>query len=261
MSAVFELIRYEKSERYATITLAHPERRNALNYSFVSELKTAFATAEADEDVKVIVLRAEGPVFCSGIDLAYLHQLLEYDLDAQQADTLNLVELYEQMFKLRKVIITVVEGDAFAAGAGLLAASDLVLCTEGSQISFNQVRFGQIPAPMMGFVLRKIGNGAGRRLFLTGEAISAEEARNMGLISEVLADDAVEERLGELLARLILRNSGGAMELTKRLLADIQDLPLLEGLHFSTRLNGHARLSAEARFGEECYLSGEDFSW
>lgn len=261
MNPVYESVAYQRLTRRAVITLARPEKRNALNYILIRDLKQALAQAEADDEVKLIVLRAEGPVFCAGLDLHFLKQLQDYDYEAQLQDTNHLIELYEQCFKLRKVIVTVVEGDAFGAGAGLLAVSDIVLCSETARIAFNEVRFGQIPAPMLGFVTRKIGNGAARRLFLTGESITPEEALRMGLVSRVTKPEAVEDAIDELCSDLILKNSGGAMELTKRLLTDVQDLPLLEGLLFSARLNAHARLSTEARFAQDCFLEDQDFSW
>ncbi len=261
MNPVYETLAYQRLTRRAVLTLARPEKRNALDYILIRDLKAALTQAERDEEVKIIVLRAEGPVFCAGLDLAYLHRLQAYDFDAQLQDTNHLIELYEQLFKMRKVVVAVVEGNAYGAGAGLLAVSDLVLCAETVQIAFNEVRFGQIPAPMLAFVTRKVGNGAARRLFLTGEAIGPEEGQRMGLVSRIAPADGIEDALDTLCSELILQNSSGAMELTKRLLADVQDLPLLEGLLFSARLNAHARLSAEARFAQDCFLNGEDFSW
>src|SRR5687768_9972705 len=113
-------IDYAVKDRIGFITLNRPEKRNALSFDLVTELKLAFKTAEDDEHVKVIVLRAIGEVFCAGADLEFLQQLQQFSYEQNFADSNHLKELFLQIYELKKVVIAEVQGHAVAGGCGLV---------------------------------------------------------------------------------------------------------------------------------------------
>src|SRR5688572_31219946 len=107
-------ITYTVSDRIGFITLNRPEKRNALNADVVSELKTAFASAESDDQVKIVVLKANGESFCAGADLEYLQQLQHFSPEENLADSSHLKELFHQIYTLKKIVIAQVQGSALA---------------------------------------------------------------------------------------------------------------------------------------------------
>lgn len=117
-------IQYETQNRIAYITLNRPEKRNALNYEVVTELKAAFTRAEADEECKVVVLRANGAVFCAGADLEYLQQLQANTYEENLEDSTHLMQLFLQIYKLKKVVIGQIHGHSIAGGCGLATVCD-----------------------------------------------------------------------------------------------------------------------------------------
>ena len=121
------LVLYSKKERIGYITLNRPEKRNALSHELVAELKSTFAQAEADEEVKVVVLKANGEAFCAGADLAYVQQLQHFSFEENKADSHHLKELFLQIYQLKKVVIAQVQGHALAGGCGCTGSSGVTL--------------------------------------------------------------------------------------------------------------------------------------
>lgn len=99
-------------------------KRNALNYDLAAELKQVFEAAEKDESSKIIALKAEGKVFCAGADLEYLQRLQSFDYHDNLADSNHLMQLFHQIYSLKKVVIGQVHGHAVAGGCGLASACD-----------------------------------------------------------------------------------------------------------------------------------------
>ena len=109
------LVLYEVKERVGYITLNRPDKRNALSYQLVSEIKLAFMNAENDNDCKVIVIKVSGEAFCAGADLAYIQQLQTNTFEDNLADSRHLMELFQFIYHSNKVVISEVNGPALAA--------------------------------------------------------------------------------------------------------------------------------------------------
>ena len=179
------LAEYAVSDRIAYITLNRPEKRNALNQELVNALRDAFEKAESDQAVKVIVLKANGDSFCAGADLGYLQQLQKFSYDENLADSKNLRDLFLQIYTSGKVVVAEVQGSAIAGGCGLATVCDFVFSAPEAKFGYTEVKIGFIPAIVMVFLLRKIGEGKSKELLLSGKLISAEDARNMGLVNHI----------------------------------------------------------------------------
>lgn len=254
-------ITYTVADRIGTILLNRPDKRNALSHALVQELKEAFAAAEADPAVKVVVLKAAGEAFCAGADLAYLQQLQHFSAAENLADSNHLRELFEQIYNLKKVVIAQVQGHALAGGCGLASVCDFSFAAPEAKFGYTEVRIGFIPAIVMVFLLRKIGEGRARQLLLSGEFITAEEAAQWGLINKVVPAIQLEEAVQEFAQRLITANSGHAMMLTKTMIARIADLTTAEALSFAAEMNAQARGSEDCKRGINAFLNKEKLIW
>jgi len=255
------LVLYSSKDRVAYVTLNRPEKRNALSAELVSELKEAFAKAELDETVKVIVLNATGESFCAGADLAYLQQLQNFSFDENVADSIHLKELFLQIYQLKKVVIAQVQGHALAGGCGLATICDFVFAVPEAKFGYTEVKIGFIPALVSVFLIRKIGEQKAKQLLLSGELVQGEEALRLGLVNQVVAKDRLEYSVLEFSQRLIKNNSGQSMMLTKRLIADVQSMPLSDALNYAAEMNARARATDDCKKGIAAFLEKKDLSW
>ncbi len=255
------LIETQVESRIGYITLNRPERRNALSYALVSQLKETFMAWQGDPGIRVVVLRAKGPVFCAGADIEYLQKLQEYTLQENLADSIHLMELYLLMYRYPKPIIAQVEGPALAGGAGLVTVADLVVTTPQATIGYPEAKIGFLPAMVTYFLLRRVGEGWARQLLITAEAISAEEAHRMGIFNYIVPAEEVADFTKKLAIRLIEQTSPTSQEFIRKLIADLQDMPLKEGLEFAAKMNAHARATEDFRRGIAAFLRKEKITW
>lgn len=258
----FERIRYETRDRKAFITLNRPEKRNALDDVMVRELTTAFASASRAQPVKVVILAAEGSSFCSGADLDYLNRLAKFDLEENRADSHQLAALFRTIHELRKPTIAVVNGPALAGGCGLATVCDIVIASrENARFGYTEVRIGFIPAVVMIFLIKRVGEARARELVLRGNIIDAETAAHIGLINAAVSEASLEETTISLSEELISQNSGYAMGLSKEMLSKLHGMNLADSLDFAANMNAAARMSADCKSGVNAFLKKEKPQW
>jgi methylglutaconyl-CoA hydratase len=254
-------IEYSVSDKIGYITLNRPDKRNALNFEVVADLKEAFKTASEDTKVKVIVLKANGDVFCAGADLAYLQQLQKNTFEENLADSNHLKELFYQIYTLNKVVIAQIEGHAIAGGCGLATVCDFSFSVPEAKFGYTEVRIGFIPAIVKVFLLRKIGEIKAKELLLTGELITAEVAKIMGLINNIVPAEAIADTVKGFANMLIKNNSGQSMAYTKQMIANVQSMSLEDGLDYAAEMNAKARASEDCKKGIASFLNKEPIVW
>jgi len=259
--STFKYIQVEVSDRIGRIILNRPDKRNALNFVFIRELKEAFTQMEQNEEVKVIILKANGKAFCAGADLDYMQKLQGFSYNENLIDSANLMELFKQIYRLNKIVIAQIEGHALAGGCGLAILADFSFSVPEALFGYTEVKIGFIPAIVMVFLVRKIGEGKARELLLTGDLISAHNAHSVGLINDVIPAESIEEEVLNFAQRLCAQNSYTSMEVTKKMLADVQNMNLDEALMFASRMNAHSRSSEECIKGIRNFLSKNPQSW
>lgn len=254
-------IDYTIQNRKAYIILNRPEKRNALSHELVAELKEAFKLAEGDDQVKVIILKANGEAFCAGADLAYLKQLRSYSHDENLADSNHLKELFLLIYCLKKIVISQVEGHALAGGCGLATVCDFVFAVPTAKFGYTEVKIGFIPALVMVFLLRKIGEGKAKQLLLTGDLIPADEAMQLGLVNKVVSSDEIVNYVETFAQRLVDTNSQHAMMLTKSMITQVQSMSLTEALSLASEMNANSRESIDCKKGIDAFLSKNKIIW
>lgn len=226
------------------VTMARPEARNAFDAALIAGLAEAFVDVGTS---RAVVLAGDGPSFSAGADIAWMRASADLDYEANVADATALRRMLEAIDTCPAPVVALVQGHALGGGAGLVACSDIVLAHEDAVFAFTEVKLGIIPAVISPFALRKIGESAARRYFVTGERFDAHTALRIGLIHEVTTDlDAALERvLGEL-------GTAGprASRAAKRLVLDRPDGPE------TARRIGERRTSAEGQEGLRAFLAG-----
>jgi methylglutaconyl-CoA hydratase len=256
-----EMIKYQVRERIAYITLSRPEKRNALNAEVVSQLKAAFKKAEDDLSVKVLVLNAEGDVFCAGADLEYLQQLQKNSPEENRQDSEHLAGLFKMIYSLKKIVIAQINGHAIAGGCGLAAVCDICFSVPEANFAYTEVKIGFVPAIVMVFLLRKIGEGRAKEMLLSGNLINAHTAKEYGLINFIVTKEKLEDEVYQYASRLCTENSAQSMELTKNMIATVQDKNMEEAIRFAAEMNATARGTEDCKKGVRAFLNKEKIKW
>ncbi len=252
---------FEIENRIGYITLNRPEKRNALNAGMVKELDQSLDEAEKSDAVKVVVIRAEGKVFCAGADLDYIRQLQDFTYEENLSDSLQLKSLFLRIYQFPKVVIAQIQGHALAGGCGLATVCDFSFAAQEVKMGYTEVKIGFIPALVMVFLQRKIGEGRARELLLGGDLISAEQAFQYGLINKVVPKEDLENEVKKLGEELILQNSGTSMKMIKEMLNQVQVMDLEEALQFAAVQNARARETADCKKGIEAFLNKKSINW
>ena len=191
-------LRIERDGPLLRVTMARPDRRNAFDAALIAELTEAFADVG---DARAVLLAGDGPSFSAGADVEWMRSSVELTYDENVADALRLRAMLDAIDGCPAPVVAHVQGHALGGGCGLVACSDVVVAEPQAQFGFSEVKLGIVPAVISPFALAKIGAGAARRYFVTGERFDARTALRIGLIHEVAPDldAAVASVVGELL--------------------------------------------------------------
>jgi methylglutaconyl-CoA hydratase len=258
----FSRITYTLSKRIGIISLNWPEKQNALDDQMVSELTQAFVQTQRDANVKAVILRGEGDAFCSGIEHSYLQRISSYDFNQNLQDSTDLMKLFQQIYTLRKPVIALVQGEAIAGGCGLATICDFIIAArETAKFGFTETKIGFIPAIVLIFLVRRIGEGRARELVLRGNFLDAEESLKLGLISKVVPSIELEESGYQLANELIMNNSGTSMGLVKELLARVYGMETSDALDYASHLNALTRMTDDCKRGIDAFLNSKPLKW
>lgn len=246
----------------ATITLNRPELHNAFDDALIAGLVTSLKEFDRDDNVRVVMLAANGKSFSSGADLNWMRRMADYSFDENLADANGLAELMKVLANLSKPTIALVQGAAIGGGVGLVACCDIALASERASFCLSEVKLGLIPAVISPYVATAIGARATRRYFLTAERFDAREACRLGLVHEVLADQEALAERADALSRTILQNSPHAMAAVKELVAEVAHAWLDDDLIADTAERiAEMRASVEGREGLSAFLEKRKPTW
>jgi methylglutaconyl-CoA hydratase len=242
-------LRIERDGDVLRVTLARPETRNAFDASLITELAEAFVDVGTP---RAVILAGDGPSFCAGADVEWMRASAGLGVEENVADANALRRMFEAIDGCPAPVVAVVQGHALGGGIGLVACSDVVLAEQRAVFAFSEVKLGIVPAVISPFALRKIGESAARRYFVTGERFDSATALRIGLVHEV-SDDlevALERVLGE------LRTAGPrAARHAKRLVLERPD-----GAETARRI-AERRTSEEGQEGLRAFLERRRPAW
>ena len=247
-------IRTEVAGGIAAITLARPEKKNALDRQTAEELQAAFDKLGADAAVRVITLTGDGEDFCAGADLQALEQMLAEGLKAHLQDAQALGKVFITMRTIQKPVVGIIRGRALAGGAGLATACDIVLAHAEATFGYPEVRVGFVPAMVMTMLRRAVGEKRAFDLVATGRRITADEALSMGLVSRVIPAATFDADVATIVKELEASPSTAAA-ITKRLFYGLDGLDFREGIALGAKTNVEARSTEDFRQGVKRFTS------
>lgn len=245
----------ERADGVAVVTLNRPEKRNALDGRTVAELRAAVEAFDADDAVRVMLLRGAGPDFCAGADLEQMEKIAAGAGPLENlADAGRLGALLIEMRRARMPIVAAVHGHAFAGGAGLATACDLVVAAESATFGYPEVKLGFVPAMVMALLRRAVGEKVAFELITSGEAFDAARAAALGLVNAVLPDTDFEAS-ALAYARDLADRSPSAVQLCKRLLYGTDGLSFEEAIARGAEINAMARMTPDTLEGVRAFLA------
>jgi methylglutaconyl-CoA hydratase len=247
--------------RVANVTLNRPDVRNAFNEATIAELALAFDELGRNDDVRVIVLAANGPAFCAGGDLNWMKSMAGYSDAENLADATKLADMLRTIYLCPKPVVAKIQGDCYAGGMGLVAACDVAVAVEEANFCLSEVKLGLIPATISPYVIKAMGENAARRYFLTAERFGAAEAHRIGFVHELVKAGDLDSNVAAIV-KALLSNSPNAVQQAKVLVRDMAGKPIDNALLADTAERIAAiRASTEGREGVASFLEKRKPSW
>ena len=198
------------------ITLNRPDKRNAISAAMIADLQTALDEIE-NSHARVVILTGAGKAFCSGMDLEMLAAIAQQSAAENQEDSRRLAKLFRRIWSFPRPLIAAVNGAALAGGCGIATLCDFTLAVPEAKFGYTEVKIGFLPALVSVFLIRQIGEKRTRDLLLTGRIIEAAEAKELGLVNEIVPAEKLLERSREL-AQLLIAASPASLSRAKRLM-------------------------------------------
>jgi methylglutaconyl-CoA hydratase len=257
--ARFKHILTESANGVKTITMNRPEKRNALCPLLIEELTLALREAETC-GCGVVILTGAGPAFCAGLDMEHLETMNARTPEEHRRDSENMALALRTLYDFPKPVIAAVNGPAVAGGMMLATIADFTLAVPEAKFGLNEVRVGFVPAIAASFLLRQVGEKRTRELLLTGRLMKAQEALQIGLVTQIVAAEELMQS-ARALAQTLLLNSPHAMFAVKRLLARHSQRRLDEELEDAIEANAQERSSEDFKEGVRAFLERRRADW
>jgi methylglutaconyl-CoA hydratase len=255
-------VRFEIDQSVARISLDRPARRNALTNQMLQQMTGLVRTIAENDQVRVIVVAAEGPVFCAGMDLAEMQQRASAAKgpDAWLGDALAYHDLLLSILDAPQPTLAVVQGPALAGGMGIVLACDLVLAVEGAFFALPEPQRGITASMVTPLLAFRVGAGCASYLLLSGQCVSAPQLHRWGIFHEVVGENELENRTREWI-QTILTGSPTALAATKRQIREFANADLTGQLRRAALLSAESRGTADAREGLQAFFDKRRPSW
>jgi methylglutaconyl-CoA hydratase len=257
----YETLNVQLAGQVATLTLNRPDVRNAFNETMIAEVTSAFTALNTRDDVRAVVLAANGKAFCAGADLNWMKKMAGYSDDENRADAMLLANMLSSVYRCNKPVIARVNGDAYAGGMGLIAACDIVVAVQSARFCLSEARLGLIPATIAPYVIRALGEQASRRYFVTAEAFDCATALRLGFVCEAVEAGQLDAAVAQI-ADTLCANGPQAVRACKQLVQDIAGHELNDAMIEDTAARiARTRAGAEGREGVASFLEKRTPGW
>jgi methylglutaconyl-CoA hydratase len=255
----YETLRVARDGPLVWVTLNRPEKRNAISPRMIDELTAALEGIERS-DARAVILAGAGKAFCAGMDLAALRALPSQSSAKILADARHIAAMFRRVYDFPKPLVAAVNGPAIAGGCAVATLADLTLAVPQAKFGYTEVKVGFMPAIVVPFVVRQLGEKRARDLFLTGRVFGAKEAFRLGLVNEIVPPAELLPRAREVASGMAAL-SPLSMKFTKRLLAGRAAAELDRDLELAVQESARIRASADFREGLSAFLERRQPVW
>ncbi|MFQ3275846.1 MAG: methylglutaconyl-CoA hydratase [Colwellia sp.] len=245
----------------ATVTFNNADKHNAFDDVIIKTLTDIFNDIAKRDDIKVMVLAANGKSFSAGADLGWMKRMASYSYEDNLKDANALAQMLKALNFLPQTTIAKIQGAAFGGAVGLASCCDIVIASNKASFCFSEVKLGLIPATISPYVVNAIGLKASRRYFQTAERFFSNKAMQLGLVDEVVEADDLTPAVDKMITTL-LSNSPAAMRQAKQLAFDVAYQDINEQLLNDTSARiASIRVSNEGQEGLSAFFEKRSPSW
>jgi len=255
----YETLLVESSEHVAMITLNRPDKRNSINTQMIADLQSALDAVEITH-ARVVVLTGAGKAFCAGMDLALLQAIATQSPSENQEDSRRMAKLFRRIWSYSKPMIAAVNGHALAGGCGIATLCDFTIAVPEAKFGYTEVKIGFLPAIVSVFLTRQIGEKRARDLLLTGRMVDGPEAKELGLVNEIVSAERLMARVNEL-AEVLIAASPSSITRAKRLLVSTAAASVDADLERAVLENAHLRHTPDFKEGVASFLEKRKPIW
>ncbi len=245
--------------KIAQITLNRPEKRNAISTQMIADLQSALDAIEKSH-ARVAILTGAGKAFCAGMDLEMLSAIAKQSPAENQEDSRRIAKMLRRIWSFPRPLIAAVNGAAYAGGCGIATLCDFTLAVPEAKFGYTEVKIGFLPAIVSVFLTRQIGDKRSRDLLLTGRIIDAAEAKEYGLVTEVVPADRLMDAAQEL-ADTLIAASPSSLARAKRLLVSAVASSVDADLERAILENARIRCTPDFQEGVASFLEKRKPVW
>jgi methylglutaconyl-CoA hydratase len=256
---MYETLLLDYEGEIAKITLNRPDKRNAISARMIAELQTVLDEVEQTK-ARVAVVTGAGKAFCAGMDLDLLSAIAKQTPHENQEDSKRIAKMFRRLWSYTKPMIAAVNGPALAGGCGIATLCDFTLASTEARFGYTEVKIGFLPAIVSVFLTRQIGDKRSRDLLLTGRIIEPEEAKEMGLVTEIVPADQLMHRTYEL-ASVLIAASPSSLTRAKRLLTTAAAAGVDQDLERAVLENARIRCTPDFKEGVASFLEKRKPVW
>jgi len=256
----YTVLKYAKDGRIARVTFNRPEIHNAFNSTVITEMSRLFSEIEKDDDIRVVVLSGEGKSFCAGADLNWMRGVIKQSYDENLAESNALADLFYQIYTCKRPVVGMINGAAIGGGTGFVAVCDIAIAAESAKFSFSEVKIGVVPACIGPYVIKKMGEGKARELFITGERMKAKRAFKVGLVNKVVPDEELAAEVNALVES-ILTSGPEAVAMAKKLVSEVPPMTPDQFKPYTAEMIARLRVSDEGQEGMDAFLNKRKPNW
>ena len=258
---MYETLDIERDGGIATVWMNRPDVHNAFNAQLINDLTGACQQLDADDSVRVVVLAGRGKSFSAGADLNWMKAAGEASVEENLADARKLAGMLRTLSEMNTPTIARVQGAALGGGMGLASACDICVASEKAIFATSEVKFGIIPSAISPYVIRAIGERQSYRYFQSAERISAQRAGELGLAHEVVAPEALDDKVAEIVAAL-MQGGPKSQAAAKDLIRAVAHKPVTDAVVEDTSQRiAQLRSTPEAKEGLSAFLDKRPAAW
>jgi methylglutaconyl-CoA hydratase len=256
---MYETLILEFSGELAKLTLNRPDKLNAISSKMLSEMQSALDAIEKSH-ARVAILTGAGRAFCAGMDLEMLSAIANQSAAENMEDSRRMARMFRRIWSFSKPLIAAVNGAALAGGCGIATLCDFTIAVPQAKFGYTEVKIGFLPAIVSVFLTRQIGDKHARDLLLTGRMIDAAEAKSLGLLTEILPPEELQNRAVEL-ADVLIAASPVSLTRAKRLLTSAAAASVDADLERAILENARIRCTADFKEGLASFLEKRKPVW
>lgn len=249
-----------KEDRIAKVILNRPDIHNAFDEVMISELIDVFDEIAGDKKIRIVIITGAGRSFCAGADLSWMKKMKDYSYEENIKDSNQLTEMVFKAYSMPKPTIARVNGAVIGGGMGLVAASDYVIASEKAIFKLSEVSIGLAPAVISPYLLMKMGRGVCSEIFLTAKKFDAIQAKEFGLVNDVVAHDELDEAV-ENMIDIFLKNSPQALKASKDLVQSVPLMDLESAKKYTADVIAKLRISEEGQEGIASFFEKRKPNW